>query len=112
MLVEESRQARDDLARRKRPGRHDPQPAMETVDAARRMRRLVEVADDPPRSLKKHSASVGRVIRRVVRSSSFTPRRASRLATMRETEGCDRPNSRATLERLPVSAARTKTESS
>ena len=56
-------------------------------------------------------ASVG-VTRRVVRSSSLTPSRASRLATMRETDGCETPNSRATREKLPVSADRMKAESS
>jgi len=34
------------------------------------------------------------VIRRVVRSSSVTPSRASSSPMMRETDGCDRPSSR------------------
>ena len=63
------------------------------------------------RSRKTTPASVS-ATRRVVRRSSFTPSRPSRLATIRDTEGCDRPNSRATFEKLPVSAARTNTESS
>jgi hypothetical protein len=34
--------------------------------------------------------------------------RASRLATIRDIDGCDTPSSRATREKLPVSPARTK----
>jgi hypothetical protein len=52
------------------------------------------------------------VMRRVVRNSSVTPSRASSSPTMRETDGCDRPSSRAAREKLPLSAARTKTASS
>jgi len=52
------------------------------------------------------------VTRLVVRRNSLTPSRASRLATIRETEGCEIPSSRETREKLPVSAARTKTDSS
>ena len=48
-------------------------------------------------------------MRRVVRSSSVTPSRASSSPMMRETEGCDSASSRAAREKLPLSAARTKT---
>src|SRR5216683_4438028 len=49
------------------------------------------------------------VMRRVVRNSSLTPSRASSSPMMRETEGCDSDSSRAAREKLPLSAARTKT---
>src|SRR5271156_850601 len=52
------------------------------------------------------------VIWRVVRSSSLTPSLASSSPMMRETDGCDRPSSRAAREKLPLSAARTKTANS
>jgi hypothetical protein len=52
------------------------------------------------------------VMRRVVRSSSLTPSRASSSPMMRDTEGCDRPSSRAAFEKLPLSAARTNTANS
>jgi hypothetical protein len=56
-------------------------------------------------------ASVG-MTRRVVRSSSLVPTHASSRSTVRETDGCEMPNSRATREKLPVSAARTNTDNS
>src|SRR3984885_13987112 len=44
---------------------------------------------------------------RVVRTRSLTPRRRSRAAIERETEGWESPNSRAALEKLPLSTVRT-----
>ena len=44
---------------------------------------------------------------RVVRTRSLTPRRRSSAAIERETEGWERPNSRAALEKLPLSTVRT-----
>jgi hypothetical protein len=35
----------------------------------------------------------------------LTPSRPSRAATIRDTEGCETPSSRATREKLPASAA-------
>jgi hypothetical protein len=85
---------------------------VKTVDSARHLRRLVEIAEDRrDRSRNTAPASVG-VTRLVVRRSSLTPSRPSRLATIRDTEGCETPNSRATREKLPVSAARTNTDNS
>ena len=44
---------------------------------------------------------------RVVRTRSLTPRRRSSAAIERETEGWESPNSRAVLEKLPLSTVRT-----
>ena len=48
---------------------------------------------------------------RVVRTRSLTPRRRSNAAIERETEGWERPNSRAALEKLPLSTVRTNNAS-
>src|ERR1700733_12577069 len=44
---------------------------------------------------------------RVVRMRRLTPRRRSSAAMVRDTEGWERPNSRAALEKLPLSPVRT-----
>src|ERR1700760_3711562 len=87
-------------------------------------RRMVPRSESPPRAASSASSIPARisrarsrnsapasvtVMRRVVRSSRVTPSRASSSPMMRDTEGCDSDSSRAACEKLPLSAARTKT---
>ena len=112
VLLQERRQARDHFASPEPAGHHDAQRAMETIHPARRVGRLIEIGKDAPRPIEEHRAGVGRRDAARRPEQQLHPEPILELATIRETEGCDRPNSRATSEKLPVSAARTKTESS
>jgi hypothetical protein len=60
MTRQETRQARNHFAGAERAGHHDAQHAVEAVDPACGVRRLVEVAENATRALKKHGARIGR----------------------------------------------------
>ena len=95
MLLHEPRQTGDDFTNSECPRQRHPQCAAQAVHAARGIFGVVEFAEDLPRPFEKHPAGVGRgATCRVVRKSSFTPSRASRLATIRDIDGCDTPSSR------------------
>ena len=112
MQVEEFRQPRNDLPRAVEHRQRQADDASQGIDAARGVFGVLDSARiSRARSRNSAPASVT-VMRRVVRSSSVTPSRASSSPMMRETEGCDSPSSRAAREKLPLSAARAKTVSS
>ena len=70
---------------------------------------VVEIAEDLPGPFQKHPAGVGRRdVPRGAQEKQLHTSRASRLAAIRDIDGCDTPSSRATREKLPVSPARMK----
>jgi hypothetical protein len=57
---QKTRQARNHLAGTERTGHHDAQHAVEAVDPACGVRRLVEVAENATGAIEKHGARIGR----------------------------------------------------
>jgi hypothetical protein len=60
VLRQKRRQARDDFARPERARHHHAQHTVQTVHAARRMRGLVELAENLSRALQEYRTGVGR----------------------------------------------------
>ena len=104
---EERRQQRNDLPHAIGRRQSDAQYSRQPVRAARRALGVVDRGQGVARAGKQASpASVAETCR-VVRTRSLTPKRRSSAAMARETEGWERPNSRAAFEKLPLSTVRT-----
>jgi hypothetical protein len=104
--IEEGRKKGSDPPRAVSRRQSDPQHAGEPVGAARRILGVLDRGERLAGAPAGPRRRPWRIF--VVLVMSLTPNRASSAATAREADGCVRPNSRAALEKLPVSTVRTK----